>query len=188
MRTYYSLLNISKSASSDEIKAAYRSMASRYHPDVSSDSNAHEVFKILNRAYSVLSDPIKRQDYDKLIAGDLIFRTKEDEIVESSGALTAYSNTIFNLLFFAALSFCLTAFLMWLGEEKITLNNLSIIEAITAGSLFGLAIGFNSNFQTKELFEKKYSLYKLLFWLVLTGSIFFICYINYQLGISFTKR
>jgi curved DNA-binding protein CbpA len=188
MKTYYSLLNISQSASAEEIKSAYRSMAAKYHPDVSSDPDAHEIFKVLNRAYSVLSDPAKRQDYDKLIAGDNIYRTKEDEIVESSGALSAYTNTIFNLIFFAALSFGLTAFLMWLGEVKIEFKNLSIIEAIIAGSLFGLAIGFNSNFQTKEIFEKNYSLYKILFWIVLAGSLFFICYINYQLGLSYTKR
>lgn len=65
-RDYYKTLNISKSASQDEIKKAYRKLAREYHPDVNPDDpNAEEKFKDINEAYQVLSDPDKRDKYDR---------------------------------------------------------------------------------------------------------------------------
>jgi len=63
---YYSLLNISKDASIDEIKKSYRLLAHQFHPDKNSgDTEAEEKFKEINRAYNVLSDPQKRLFYDR---------------------------------------------------------------------------------------------------------------------------
>jgi molecular chaperone DnaJ len=64
-RDYYEVLGISKNASNDEIKAAFRSLARKYHPDVSQEANAEEHFKEINEAYSVLSDADKRAAYDR---------------------------------------------------------------------------------------------------------------------------
>jgi curved DNA-binding protein len=65
-RDYYQILNISKSASQDEIKKAYRKLAREYHPDVNPDDpNAEEKFKDINEAYQVLSDQEKREKYDR---------------------------------------------------------------------------------------------------------------------------
>ena len=62
---YYSILGVSKSASKDEIKSAYRKLAMKYHPDRNpGDKSAEEKFKRINEAYSVLSDPEKRKNYD----------------------------------------------------------------------------------------------------------------------------
>lgn len=62
---HYAVLGVSRSASSDEIKRAYRSLARRYHPDANrEDATAEERFKEVTRAYEVLSDPSKRQRYD----------------------------------------------------------------------------------------------------------------------------
>jgi curved DNA-binding protein len=61
---YYSLLGISRSATGEEIKAAYRRLAQRLHPDVSSDPEAEEHFKALTRAYAVLRDPDQRVRYE----------------------------------------------------------------------------------------------------------------------------
>ncbi|MDO4193650.1 MAG: molecular chaperone DnaJ [Erysipelotrichaceae bacterium] len=64
-RDYYEVLGISKGASEDEIKKAYRSLAKKYHPDVNKDPGAEDKFKEINEAYEVLSDPQKRQTYDQ---------------------------------------------------------------------------------------------------------------------------
>ena len=63
---YYKVLGISKSASEDEIKKAYRKQARKYHPDVNPDNKeAERKFKEVNEAYEVLSDATKRQKYDQ---------------------------------------------------------------------------------------------------------------------------
>jgi len=182
MKTYYSLLNIPKTASAEDVKSAYRSLAAKYHPDVSDDPNSHEIFKILNRAYTVLSDSDKRRDYDNLISEGTIYRTRsEDEVIESSGAFQAYSNTLANIVFFAFLTLALTYFFQWLAETENIFWNATTIEAIALGSVFGSLIGFNSNFQAQELFPRFFKWYRVIFWLLLLGSIFTIGYINYQL-------
>ncbi len=62
---YYQLLGVGKSASADEIKKAYRKLALQYHPDRNKTKEADNKFKEINRAYEVLSDPQKRQQYDQ---------------------------------------------------------------------------------------------------------------------------
>ena len=64
-RDYYEVLGVSKSASEQEIKKAYRSLAKKYHPDVSSEKDAEAKFKEINEAYEVLSDTNKRASYDQ---------------------------------------------------------------------------------------------------------------------------
>lgn len=62
---YYEILGIPKTATQDEIKAAYRTMAKKYHPDKNNgDKAAEEMFKKVNEAYTVLSDEKKRKMYD----------------------------------------------------------------------------------------------------------------------------
>lgn len=64
-RDYYEILGLSRTASRDEIKKAYRRLARRYHPDVSQEEDADERFKEVSEAYEVLSDDQKRAAYDR---------------------------------------------------------------------------------------------------------------------------
>jgi curved DNA-binding protein len=66
-RDYYETLGVSKTATADEIRSAYRKLARKYHPDVAKDKKAgEEKFKEINEAYEVLSDSEKRKKYDQL--------------------------------------------------------------------------------------------------------------------------
>jgi curved DNA-binding protein len=63
---YYEILGVSRTATEDEIKKAYRKLARKHHPDVNpNDKSAEEKFKKINEAYEVLSDKDKRQKYDR---------------------------------------------------------------------------------------------------------------------------
>ena len=65
-RDYYEVLGVSRSASDDELKKAYRKLAKQYHPDLNpGDKTAEAKFKEINEAYEVLSDKQKRQRYDQ---------------------------------------------------------------------------------------------------------------------------
>lgn len=66
-KDYYSVLGVSRDASEDDLKKAFRKLARRYHPDVAkNEKNAEERFKEINEAYEVLGDPKKRKRYDEL--------------------------------------------------------------------------------------------------------------------------
>jgi curved DNA-binding protein len=65
-RDYYETLGVSKTASADDIKSAFRKLARKHHPDLAKDKKAaEEKFKEINEAYEVLSDPEKRKKYDE---------------------------------------------------------------------------------------------------------------------------
>jgi curved DNA-binding protein len=65
-KDYYDTLGVSRGASAEEVKRAYRKLARKYHPDVSKEKNAEAKFKDLQEAYEVLKDPEKRASYDQL--------------------------------------------------------------------------------------------------------------------------
>ena len=64
-RDYYEVLGVSKNATDEEIKRAFRKLAKQYHPDVNKEEGAADKFKEIGEAYSVLSDANKRRQYDQ---------------------------------------------------------------------------------------------------------------------------
>src|ERR1700752_924813 len=65
-KDYYDVLGVPRDADQDAIRSAYRKLARKYHPDLNSDEDAEQRFKELGEAYEVLSDPGKRERYDRL--------------------------------------------------------------------------------------------------------------------------
>src|SRR5262245_50416436 len=82
---FYIILDVTRTASVNDIKRAFRKLARRYHPDINpGDRTAEEFFKKISEAYEVLSDPFKRQFYDQ--NG---FYT-EDAVEDQSGSRSAW--------------------------------------------------------------------------------------------------
>jgi curved DNA-binding protein len=82
---YYKLLGVKKSASSEEIKKAYRKLALKYHPDRNKgDKEAEEQFKKISEAYAVLSDKEKRQQYDTVGSAGFHQRYSQEDIFRNA--------------------------------------------------------------------------------------------------------
>lgn len=92
----YDTLGVSKGASSDEIKKAYRRLARKYHPDINKEKGAEDKFKEINAAYEILSDEKKRAQYDRY--GDSMFGGQSfSDFTRSAG--NANMNDFINELF-----------------------------------------------------------------------------------------
>lgn len=93
----YDTLGVSKSASNDEIKKAYRRLARKYHPDINKEPGAEDKFKEINAAYEILSDDKKRSQYDQY--GDSMFGGQNFHDFASSSAGMGDLNEILKNIF-----------------------------------------------------------------------------------------
>ena len=67
MENYYATLGVAPNASDDDIKKVYRSLAMRYHPDRNDAPGAEARFKAVTKAYELLSDPVRREEYNQSV-------------------------------------------------------------------------------------------------------------------------
>ncbi|MDC8757383.1 DnaJ domain-containing protein [Janthinobacterium fluminis] len=67
MENLYNVLGVPPNASDDEIKKVYRSLAMRFHPDRNTAPGAEQRFKSITKAYEILSDPVKRAEYNQSV-------------------------------------------------------------------------------------------------------------------------
>lgn len=106
-RDYYEVLGVNKSASSDEIKQAYRKLAKKYHPDLNpGNKEAEAKFKEVNEAYEVLSDRVRNSVMTLTVSGVLTLITAQAKAAMAavSADLTALTLTIYSVLSSAAVS------------------------------------------------------------------------------------
>lgn len=73
MKDYYEIMKVDRKATEAEIKRAFRQLANQYHPDKNPSVEAEAIFKEINEAYEVLSDPASRLDYDQRLASPAFF-------------------------------------------------------------------------------------------------------------------
>jgi hypothetical protein len=73
MKDYYEIMKVDRKATDAEIKKAFRALAIQYHPDKNPSVEAEAIFKEINEAYEVLSDPASRLDYDQRLASPAFF-------------------------------------------------------------------------------------------------------------------
>lgn len=66
-KSYYSILGVADGASFQEIKQAHRTLSAKYHPDVATAPDAAQKYQAIQEAFAVLSNPDKRQRYDKML-------------------------------------------------------------------------------------------------------------------------
>jgi DnaJ-class molecular chaperone len=98
---YYAILGVSQYAKYREIKAAYRRLALKYHPDRNSSPVSENSIKIINAAFEVLSDKDKRRQYDEKLANSIILDRKKEGTKSHTtsshvSSSTAYSDSDYN--------------------------------------------------------------------------------------------
>ena len=96
-KDYYEVLGVSRDASPEEIKRAYRKLALKYHPDRNKSKEAEERFKEISEAYAVLSDPEKRAHYDRFGAAGVHERYTQQDIFSGSDLFDLLRNLGLNL-------------------------------------------------------------------------------------------
>lgn len=93
---YYAILGVSQYAKYREIKAAYRRLALKYHPDRNSSPVSENSIKIINAAFEVLSDKDKRRQYDEKLVNSIILHRKKEKTKSYTSSSHASSSTAYS--------------------------------------------------------------------------------------------
>src|SRR5512146_1197176 len=130
---YYEVLGVPRDAGTETIKTAFRRLARRYHPDISTEPDAEQRFKEIAEAYGVLSDPAKRASYDAQGAAGVAGATAEDlwggiDFADIFGSGAAAFGDLFGRLFGPA------AVGPQCGEDVHLALEISLDEVLTGGN------------------------------------------------------
>lgn len=166
MKDYYKILGVEKNASEASIREQYRKLARKYHPDVYKGSDAEEIFKDINEAYAILSDSLKRADYDQELEERFMRRKEERQTEEpretSENAeptlgmfLAAFGRTAFVGLIVALACGLLEIIIWFLGKQKI-LSLDQIYSSMAVGGIIGLLLGGDMNFNVESFLGRGY--------------------------------
>ena len=100
-KNYYSILEIEQTATADQIRKAYHSLALQYHPDRNPDDEiAEDKFKEVSEAYAVLSNSKKRRDYDRYGHNDFHRRYRHEDLYERMSSSDLFEQMYFTNTFF----------------------------------------------------------------------------------------
>ena len=95
-RDYYDVLGVSKDATKDQVREAFRKLAFQYHPDRNKEKGAEDKFKEISEAYAILSDPEKRQQYDAFGFEGIRGRYTQEDIFNRTRFRDIFSEFGFN--------------------------------------------------------------------------------------------
>ncbi len=166
MKNYYEILEVSSAASEDYIRSRYFELAKKYHPDVNTSPDAHKKFMDINEAYSVLSDTLRRADYDQKIEGAFMRKkaptTADGGVGVPTGSVgeekpspptkKEIAEAFMNVFFFAFLGLLLGGaleFFLWLLFSKAPFNFAFLQAGILWGFVAGLFWGSDYNFNVE---------------------------------------
>lgn len=161
---YYQILGVAETTTQDEIKKAYRRLAREFHPDVTQTSEAEALFKEINRAYDILSDSLKRADYDAQLHPAAQAPPKEapqpgsEEAYawQPAGQPTEETGSNASRISATAVVFLLSAagvefFLRWLFPQNPISGPLLYFPGLILGLIFGIMWGIDNNLDLNSI-------------------------------------
>jgi hypothetical protein len=145
---YYQTLGVAETATQEEVKKAYRQLARQFHPDVTQTDEAEKLFKEVNRAYDVLSDPLKRADLDAALHP--AEETPPSDTSQSQAAPTeetgsSFSRVSASAVVFLVIALALEFFLRWLFPGISISAPWLYLLGLALGLIFGLMWGVDNN-------------------------------------------
>lgn len=163
MKDYYKILGISSNASEETIRGKYRELARKFHPDVYKGSDAETIFKDINEAYGILSDSLRRADYDQQLEegfmrsrGESPRDIKKEPSVPTTAAFFAAFARAFFVVFIAVLVGGAIEFAVWGLSKNQPLSLTSFYPPMIWAGIVGILLGADLNFNVESFLGTGY--------------------------------
>lgn len=162
MVNYYSILGLTRNATQNEIKSAYRSLCLKYHPDKCKLQNATQMFQTIEEAYEVLTDEEKKRIFDSTLDEDSVNSNQQqttsendeefEEFVRKANRANARNKTVYNFsyaFFILVIIAAVIAIVCGLGWLFVKYVWPYILKALEYAFLFCVLAGFAKMFDKK---------------------------------------